>query len=133
MPSPARRTVSVKRSRLDPYQEELVDWVGQGLTFREMARRLLKRGVRVRVFDPVVREGAPGVPKGVTFADDAYDAAKGAHALALVTEWNEFRRLDLARVRRVMRRRVLVDLRNVYEPAAVRRLGFEYTCVGRPT
>jgi len=47
MPSPARRTVSVKRSRLDPYQEELVDWVGQGLTFREMARRLLKRGVRI--------------------------------------------------------------------------------------
>lgn len=99
----------------------------------DIIRALLKRGVKVRVFDPVVREGAPGVPKGVTFAEDAYDAAKGAHALALVTEWNEFRRLDLARVRRVMRRRVLVDLRNVYEPAAVRRLGFEYTCVGRPT
>ncbi len=99
----------------------------------EIIRALLRRGVRVRVFDPVVREGAPGIPKGVTFAEDAYDAAKGAHALALVTEWNEFRRLDLARVRRVMRRRVLVDLRNVYDPAAVRRLGFEYTCVGRPT
>jgi len=99
----------------------------------DIIRALLKRGMRVRVFDPVVREGAPGVPKGVTFAEDAYDAAKGAHALVLVTEWNEFRRLDLARVRRVMRRRVLVDLRNVYEPAAVRRLGFEYTCVGRPT
>jgi UDPglucose 6-dehydrogenase len=99
----------------------------------DIIRALLRRGVRVRVFDPVVREGAPGIPKGVTFADDAYNAAKGAHALALVTEWNEFRRLDLARVRRVMRRRVLVDLRNVYEPAAVRRLGFEYICVGRPT
>jgi UDPglucose 6-dehydrogenase len=99
----------------------------------DIIRALLRRGVRVRVYDPVVREGAPGIPKAVTFADDAYDAARGAHALALVTEWNEFRRLDLARVRRVMRRRVLVDLRNVYDPAAVRRLGFEYTCVGRPT
>ena len=99
----------------------------------DIIRALLKRGIKVRVFDPVVREGAPGVPKGVAFTEDAYDAAKGAHALVLVTEWNEFRRLDLARVRRVMRRRVLVDLRNVYEPAAVRRLGFEYTCVGRPT
>ena len=99
----------------------------------DIIRALLRRGVRVRVFDPVVREGAPGIPKAVTFGDDAYDAARGAHVLALVTEWNEFRRLDLARVRRVMRRRVLVDLRNVYDPAAVRRLGFEYTCVGRPT
>jgi UDPglucose 6-dehydrogenase len=97
----------------------------------DIIRALVRRDIRVRVFDPVVREGAPGVPKGVTFAEDAYDAAKGAHALAIVTEWNEFRRLDLARVRRVMRRKVIVDLKNVYEPAAVRKLGFEYTCVGR--
>jgi UDPglucose 6-dehydrogenase len=87
--------------------------------------------VRVRVFDPVVREGAPGVPRGVVFASDAREAARGADALAVVTEWNEFRRLDLARVRRVMRRRAIVDLRNVYDPAAVRRLGFDYTSVGR--
>ena len=86
----------------------------------------------MRVFDPVVREGTPGIPKGATFAASAYEAARGADALAIVTEWNEFRRLDLARVRRVMRRRVIIDLRNVYEPATVRRLGFEYTSVGRP-
>ena len=98
----------------------------------DIIRALLRRGVRVRVFDPVVRQGAPGVPDGVTFATSAYDAAKGAHALAVVTEWNEFRRLDFARIRRVMKRRAIVDLRNVYEPAKVRRLGFEYTSVGRP-
>jgi UDPglucose 6-dehydrogenase len=97
----------------------------------DIIRILLRRGVRVRVFDPVVREGAAGVPRGVAFAANAYEAAKGADALAIVTEWNEFRRLDLARIRRVMRRRVLVDLRNVYEPAAARRLGFAYTSVGR--
>ena len=95
-------------------------------------RGLRRRGIRVKVFDPVVRKGANGVPDGVDFATSAYDAAKGADALVLVTEWNEFRKLDLARVRRAMRRRVLVDLRNVYDPAVVRRLGFEYTCVGRP-
>jgi UDPglucose 6-dehydrogenase len=97
-----------------------------------LIRSLKRRGVRVRVFDPVVQEGAPGAPRGVVYASSAYDAVKGADAMALVTEWNEFRRLDLAKVRRLMRRRAIVDLRNVYEPAAVRRLGFDYTCVGRP-
>jgi UDPglucose 6-dehydrogenase len=98
----------------------------------ELIRSLKRRGVKIRVYDPVVRETTPGAPTGVTFAETAYDAVKGADAMALVTEWNEFRRLDLAKVRRAMRRRVIVDLRNVYDPAAVRRLGFDYTCVGRP-
>ncbi len=98
----------------------------------DIIRILLRRGVRVRVFDPVVHERVAGVPRGVTFASDPYNAAKSADALAIVTEWNEFRRLDLARVRRAMRGRAIVDLRNVYDPRAVRRLGFEYTSMGRP-
>jgi UDPglucose 6-dehydrogenase len=98
----------------------------------ELIRSLKRRGVKIRVYDPVVRETTPGAPTGVTFAASAYEAVKGADAMALVTEWNEFRKLDLAKVRRAMRRRVIVDLRNVYDPVAVRRLGFEYTCVGRP-
>jgi UDPglucose 6-dehydrogenase len=98
-----------------------------------LIRALLRRGVRVRVFDPVVREDSPGAPRGVEYTSSAYEAVRGAHAMALVTEWNEFRRLDLARIRRLMRRRAIVDLRNVYEPATVRRLGFAYTCVGRPS
>jgi UDPglucose 6-dehydrogenase len=97
----------------------------------DIIRRLKRRGVRVRVFDPVVREGTKGAPRGVTYATDAYDAVRGADAMAVVTEWNQFRRLDLARVRRLMRRRAVVDLRNVYDPQGVRRLGFEYTSVGR--
>ena len=97
----------------------------------DIIRSLQRRGVKVRVFDPVVREGMAGTPEGVVFAANAYEAAKGADALVLVTEWNEFRRLDFSRVGRAMRRRVVVDLRNVYDPAAVRRLGFEYTSVGR--
>jgi UDPglucose 6-dehydrogenase len=99
----------------------------------DLIRGLLRRGVTVKVFDPVVREGAAGVPAGVTFATNAYEAAQRADALVLVTEWNEFRRLDLARVRKLMRHRVFIDLRNMYDPASVKRLGFEYICVGRPT
>jgi UDPglucose 6-dehydrogenase len=95
-------------------------------------RALRRRGVAVRVYDPAVRETTPGAPTGVTFTANAYEAARGADALVIVTEWNQFRRLDLARVRRLMRRRAIVDLRNVYDPPAVRRLGFEYTSVGRP-
>jgi UDPglucose 6-dehydrogenase len=97
----------------------------------DIIRALQKRGVRVRAYDPVVREGAAGLPARVTFAENAYDAAKGADALVIVTEWNEFRKLDLARIRRVMRRRAIVDLRNIYDPASVRKLGFDYTSVGR--
>jgi UDPglucose 6-dehydrogenase len=97
----------------------------------DIIRALQKRGVRVRAYDPVVREGAAGLPARVIFAENAYDAAKGADALVIVTEWNEFRKLDLARIRRVMRRRAIVDLRNIYDPASVRKLGFDYTSVGR--
>jgi len=97
----------------------------------EIIRALQKRGVRVRVYDPAVRRGNPDIPAGVTFGTNAYDAARGADVLVLVTEWNEFRKLDLVKIRRAMRRRALVDLRNVYDPGTVRRLGFTYTSVGR--
>jgi UDPglucose 6-dehydrogenase len=93
---------------------------------------LRRRGAAIRVYDPAVRETTPGAPKGVVYAANVYEAARGADVLVIVTEWNEFRRLDLARVRRLLRRRAIVDLRNVYDPPAVRRLGFAYTSVGRP-
>lgn len=97
-----------------------------------LIRALLRRGVEVRAYDPAVRAGAPGLPRGLHVAQNAYDAVKGADVMVLITEWNEFRRLDLGRIKRAMRKRAIVDLRNVYEPATVRRLGFAYTSVGRP-
>ncbi|HYQ89105.1 MAG TPA: UDP-glucose/GDP-mannose dehydrogenase family protein [Candidatus Binatia bacterium] len=97
----------------------------------EIIRALLQRGIRVRAYDPAVRRGNAEVPAGVLFGSNAYDAAKGADVLILVTEWNEFRKLDLVKIRRAMRRRAIVDLRNVYDPETVRRLGFQYTSVGR--
>ena len=92
---------------------------------------LRRRGVKVTAFDPVAMEGARRMLRGIEFAGDAYEAARGADALVIVTEWNEFRNLDLARLRRIMRRPVLCDLRNIYDPEEVEAAGLRHVGVGR--
>jgi UDPglucose 6-dehydrogenase len=94
---------------------------------------LKRRGVKVVAFDPVSMTKAQHLPemKGVELAADAYDAARGTHAVAVVTEWNEFRGMDLARLKRVMKKPVLCDLRNIYDPAEVLGAGFVHVGVGR--
>ena len=94
---------------------------------------LRRRGVKVIAFDPVAVPRARELPalRGVAFVDDAYEAARGADALAIVTEWNEFRNLDLRRLRRLMRKPVLCDLRNIYDPAEVEAAGLRHVGVGR--
>jgi UDPglucose 6-dehydrogenase len=67
----------------------------------------------------------------VTFCRDAYDCAEGASALVIVTEWEQFRALDFARLGRIMERKVLIDLRNIYRPEEAARHGFAYEGVGR--
>ncbi len=94
--------------------------------------RLIDSGAKVRAYDPVAIPIVSRNPRpGVTYCQDEYDAAEGADALVLATEWNQFRGLDLDRVKRLLARPVVVDLRNIYEPARMRRRGFEYTGVGR--
>ena len=94
---------------------------------------LKRRGIKVRAFDPVAMPGAKdlAVLRGVELAPDAYEAARGADALAIVTEWNEFRGMDLPRLRRLMRKPVLCDLRNIYDPSEVEASGMRYVGVGR--
>ncbi len=94
---------------------------------------LKRRRMRVVAFDPVAIPRANGVPelKGVQFAPDPYEAARGADAVAIVTEWNEFRDMDLRRLRRVMRKPVLCDLRNIYDPEEVEAAGMRHIGVGR--
>jgi len=92
---------------------------------------LRSRGARVRAFDPASMENARLVLENVEYGKNAYDCAEGCEALVLVTEWNEFRALDFARLEKAMKGRVLVDLRNVYEPEEVRALGWTYAGVGR--
>jgi UDPglucose 6-dehydrogenase len=94
---------------------------------------LVGAGARVRAFDPAGMEEAKRHLAGVTWCDDGYAAVEGADACVILTEWNQFRALDLARVKRLMRSPVMVDLRNVYEPAQMRAAGFRYTCIGRGT
>ncbi len=90
-----------------------------------------KMGVGVRAYDPIAMDLARPALPGVTFCADEYAAAEGCDVLVLATEWNQFRALDLARIRKIMRRPAIVDLRNVYEPDDMQRLGFTYRCVGR--
>jgi UDPglucose 6-dehydrogenase len=89
-------------------------------------------GAEVRVFDPVGMEQAKKVFENVTFCENAYDCAKGAHALVIVTEWEQFRALDLKEMASIMRCSVIIDLRNIYSPDEVMRNGFLYCGIGRP-
>ena len=88
-------------------------------------------GAKVRAYDPIGMEQAKPMLGNVTFCDDAYTCAEGASALVIVTEWEQFRALDFGRLKGVMERPVLVDLRNVYRPDEIARHGFVYESVGR--
>jgi len=93
---------------------------------------LLEKGARIRAHDPQGMDEARALlPAGIEYCDDIYETLQGADALVLMTEWNEYRGLDLEDVAARMRGRVFVDLRNVYEPAQMRARGFEYVGVGR--
>jgi len=96
-----------------------------------LARGLLERGATVRAFDPVAMENARAVLPEIEYVRDAYEAARGASVLVLVTEWNEFRQLDLDRLKAVMAEHAVVDCRNVYDPSDFEALGFRYDGVGR--
>src|SRR6266566_5055716 len=98
----------------------------------EIAARLVELGAQIRAYDPVAAENARRVlPAGVVYCDSPYAAATDADAVALVTEWNEFKLLNLERLRAVMRRPIVFDGRNLWEPERMRRLGFEYHSIGR--
>ena len=96
-----------------------------------VVQSLQDAGVTVRAFDPEGMEAAKAMMPGVIFCKDAYEAATGADAVTIVTEWDTFRALDLRRLASVMTAPVMVDLRNVYRPDDVRKLGFAYSSVGR--
>lgn len=94
---------------------------------------LLDAGAVVKAFDPEGMEEAKKLlPAGITYCDDSYQTVVGADCLVLVTEWNEFRALNLAKVKAAMKVPTVVDLRNVYDPAEMRESGFTYVSIGRP-
>ena len=94
-------------------------------------KSLVEQGAIVSAFDPVAREQAEQVLSGIEFASDAYQAAEGADVLVIVTEWDEFRALDLERIAAVLRGKILVDLRNVYDRSEAEEAGLRYYGIGR--
>ncbi len=92
---------------------------------------LQTEGAKIRAYDPVAIEPARRVLNHVTFCENAYATAENADALVLITEWNEFKQVDLGRVAQLMKQKVLIDGRNIYEPNRMRALGFTYRGIGR--
>jgi UDPglucose 6-dehydrogenase len=98
-----------------------------------IAERLLQEGATVRAYDPEGLEESSRILPQLQPCKDAYDAAQGADALVLLTEWNQFRNLDWNVLKTLLRQPLFVDLRNVYEPERMAALGFRYISVGRPS
>ena len=99
----------------------------------EIIRSLQKQGARIHAFDPASMEEAAKELKDVEYFTDPYDVAIGCDALVIMTEWPQFRNLDLERLKDELKTPTVIDLRNVYEPARMKELGFNYSCVGRPS
>ena len=97
----------------------------------EIIRGLTTRGVEVRAYDPAAMNEAKKCLPDIFYAEDEYDAVTGADALVFMTEWNQFRALNMERVKTLMRSPKIADLRNIYEPEDLRELGFDYVGVGR--
>ena len=98
-----------------------------------IAQELMDAGAAVRAYDPAALEEASKTSPRLTPCPNAYETARDADALVLMTEWNEFRNLDFAKLKTLMRRPLLIDLRNVYESSRVTSFGFRHISVGRPS
>jgi UDPglucose 6-dehydrogenase len=138
----AGRLVEMIRKVLGPLDDKTVAVLG--LAFKpntddmreakslDVVDQLTAAGASVKAYDPVAVDNARALlPSSVTYSASPYEAAQGADAVVLVTEWNEFKYLNLERLRGVLRRRIIFDGRNIWEPERMRRLGFEYYSIGR--
>jgi UDPglucose 6-dehydrogenase len=136
-----RQVIHKLRELLGPLRDHTVGLLG--LAFKpntddmreapsvEIARLLLHEGARVRGYDPVAMGVAARILPEIELASDPYQLAEGSDALVVCTEWNEFKHLDLARIRDLMREPVLIDGRNIYDPKQMYALGFKYRGIGR--
>jgi len=97
----------------------------------DLIRNLKRKGAKLRAFDPVAMENARKMVTGVTFAEDVWACVEGADAVVLATEWNEFRRLDMPRLKRNLKKPIVIDCKNIYDPGAMAQMGFTYQGVGR--
>jgi UDPglucose 6-dehydrogenase len=137
-----RRFIEMVRNTLSPLGDKVIAVLG--LAFKpntddmrearsiEIVTELLAAGASVRAYDPAAVTNAKRLlPPEVQYSESPYEAAEGADGLAIVTEWNEFRFMNMERVKQLMRRPIIFDGRNIYEPERIRRLGFSYHSIGR--
>jgi len=99
----------------------------------DIIKALKEEGARIKAFDPHAMEKAKEELSGVSFCRDSYDAAKNSNCLVVITEWNEFKELDFARIKRLLKQPLIIDGRNIYSPEKLKKLGFKYVCIGRKT
>ena len=92
---------------------------------------LLKEGAKIKAYDPIAMDKAKNILNGIEFCQDSYEVAKDSDALIVLTEWNEFRQIDLAKIGSLMKRKILIDARNVYERTKAEEIGFKYQGVGK--
>jgi len=128
MGSVKNRTIAVLGLTFKPNTDDMRDSPSL-----EIIPALIAKGAKVRAFDPEgMAEARKLLPQSVVMCEDAYDTMQDADALTILTEWNEFRALDLKRVKSLLKAPVMIDLRNIYSRAEMLAAGFHYTCVGRP-
>jgi len=97
----------------------------------DIIQLLLKEGTHIRCFDPLAMDNTKKILPNLTYCQDEYETAQGSDALVIVTEWNQFRNLDLVKIKKLLKIPVILDLRNLYEPDKAKDLGFTYEGVGR--
>ncbi len=147
-------TVEVNERQRDIMVEKIKSIIGSGLkgkkigvlglTFKpntddirespavDIVNKLMEEGATVRAYDPAGMENTRKAVNGqITYCSDAYEAADQSDVLVIATEWNQFRKLDMARLKTLLKAPKLIDLRNIYDPAGMREMGFEYISVGR--
>ncbi len=120
------KTVGLLGLAFKPNTDDMRDAVSIAIT-----HHLLEEGAHVRAYDPVAMDNARRELPAVEMTSDSYTLAEGCDALVVITEWNEFKQLDLRRIAQAMRHPVLIDGRNIYDPSTVRALGFTYQAIGR--
>ncbi|MDI6780494.1 MAG: UDP-glucose/GDP-mannose dehydrogenase family protein [bacterium] len=97
----------------------------------KIIKRLQEQGAKIRAYDPAAMENAKKETNDVIFCQDEYDCVSGSNAVVIITEWHQFRNLDLERVKELLIEPIFIDLRNIYEPHTIKRLGFKHVGVGR--
>ncbi len=120
------KTIAVLGLSFKPNTDDVRDAVPM-----DLIRTLKRKGAKIRAFDPVAMPNARRALTGITYTEDVWGAVDGADAVVLATEWNEFRRLDMPRLKRNLKKPIVIDCKNIYDPVAMAQMGFTYRGVGR--